>query len=639
MNRTKEALIQQHEIKKRKARRYRFSFTSSSQASTAFIYVGIAALFFVLPFVLPDVAKNIWKTRLTTAVLNQELSNEVYSGQFRLSPYIGDTRPHSDATFWGIYIIKSAGLKLRNEARAQDYIQKPDQRFNNNTKDIYQGIVILKSLGQLSLDDPNSKKHVDSLYSALLALNEQYSGFRPGVDFSSTVEATYYAFEAIQELGRFDTFRQRPEFDSAIGFVASMKDPNTKGFRNTAGNNATLLSTWHATQVLARKSPKDSELVAGAFAGVERFVISAQARDGGFLDRPIENAAEGYTARSTSASTSQALYILSTLKKLGLISFGLTDVTGAVYFDGISYLRATLSWKYGIVRSYPGQGTDLEAAYNFVRLVDAYPSISYGIPRALEFSLLGCGILLLVAAVITYVRPQLTKVAISELLRVVKVSAGFLFVGAVVLSVAPNFAVVVYLAYAVYLVIQYYEVSLTDNTDGLMVLTAAGHNIAFFAVYFFFITVAPATFANLKVFYLLGLIEIIGFFGITLVACYNDAANRLSFYVSAAFLGWIGNTVLFYSFLYGRGDMDVVYRLLVIHGHFPLVFVVLPLVTLVAAFGLSAYAAYAFFERKDREEVGDRKERKQKKKKEKAENKEKTEKKADDNASAEGNVD
>eukprot|EP01089_Gocevia_fonbrunei_P006020 TRINITY_DN1653_c0_g5_i1.p1 TRINITY_DN1653_c0_g5~~TRINITY_DN1653_c0_g5_i1.p1 ORF type:complete len:627 (+),score=156.48 TRINITY_DN1653_c0_g5_i1:147-2027(+) len=613
-NRTKEALIAQYDIKKRKGLK-RFSLASSTESSTAFLLIGIAIVLLVVPFILPDLTKGFWQSRITGAVLKQELSNDVYSGQFKLSPFSGDTKPNSDATFWGVYITKNAGLKLQNEASAQTYIQqKHEGLFNNNTKEIYQGIVTLKSLGLLTLDEqsPISKQIVDKYYATLLALNEKYSGFLPAADFSSTVEATYYAFEAIQELGRFEDFRARAEFDSAIGFVVSMKDAETKGFRNTASNNATIATTYQAVQVLKHK---ESELVSGALAGVEKFVQSTQVKDGGFLDVPVESVEELYTSVSTSATTSQALYILHTLKKLGLITLGLTDVNGVMYFDGVSYLKSTLNYKYGIVRSFPGQGTDLEGAYHFQRLVKDFP-VSYGTPRIVEFSFVGLALYLIVYAIFVYARSQLRRQTLKEVGSVIRTVTFFVVLGAIALVVYPAAAIVVYLAFVAYVAVKYYEISLTDNTDGMMIVTAVCHTATFLAAYAVFVVLSPVSFANVRVFYIVTGVEIVAFFGVTLVAVYTAEVNRISFYVSAGFLGWVANVVLFYSFLYGRGDFDIAFRLLFIHGHFPIVFVVLPIITLFAAYGMSAYAAYLFFERKDSEDrAADKKKAKSEQKK------------------------
>jgi len=67
-----------------------------------------------------------------------------------------------------------------------------------------------------------------------------------------------------------DQFKKTEEFNSAVHFVASMKDTTSGGFRDATGENATLLATWHAIHVLAEKDAKTSELVSKAYDGVDR---------------------------------------------------------------------------------------------------------------------------------------------------------------------------------------------------------------------------------------------------------------------------------------------------------------------------------------------------------------------------------
>lgn len=71
-------------------------------------------------------------------------------------------------------------------------------------------------------------------------------------------------------------FKQTEEFNSAVHFVASMKDTTTGGFRDATGENATLLATWHAIHVLAEKDAKNSELVSKAYEGVDRCALACQ---------------------------------------------------------------------------------------------------------------------------------------------------------------------------------------------------------------------------------------------------------------------------------------------------------------------------------------------------------------------------
>jgi len=58
----------------------------------------------------------------------------------------------------------------------------------------------------------------------------------------------------------------------------------------------------------------------------------------------------------------------------------------------------------------------------------------------------------------------------------------------------------------------------------------------------------------------------------------------------------MANTVLCFAFLYGRGELSIVFRLIVAHGHFPAIFVLLPLVSLVFAYAFSAAGSVAYLQ-------------------------------------------
>jgi len=172
----------------------------------------------------------------------------------------------------------------------------------------------------------------------------------------------------------------------------------------------------------------------------------------------------------------------------------------------------------------------------------------------------------------------------------------FLALGAVALQVCPSAATLVYLAFAVHLVVQFYEVVSTDSTDGLLSLVASANAFCCVGLVFVFTYISPLVFANVRVFYVLAALGALATFVVTLTSCYMSGVKTVRFYVSASYLAWIANTVLCYAFLYGRGELSIVFRLIVAHGHFPAIFVLLPLVSLVFAYAFSAAGSVAYLQ-------------------------------------------
>eukprot|EP01090_Pellita_catalonica_P013164 TRINITY_DN3056_c0_g1_i1.p1 TRINITY_DN3056_c0_g1~~TRINITY_DN3056_c0_g1_i1.p1 ORF type:complete len:637 (+),score=104.06 TRINITY_DN3056_c0_g1_i1:59-1969(+) len=592
--RTKEELRKKFEIKTYgEILQFSLKKVPSGRAITRiFTFVLVAVALFIVPVIMPDVGKGLYRNKVVSAIRDFELKNDVTPGQFKRTIHSGDTTPSYDATFMAISILSDAGFSLGDKDSSRTYVlQKHHAQFNNNTKEIYQGIVLMKSLGLLNGDKADQAKQ--NYYDLLLSLTERHAAFRINSDYSASVDATYFAFEAIKELGKMEDFKTREEFNSAIHFVRSAKHPESKGFRNTGGvggGNATLLATWYAIQVLMTQDVSLPS-VADAFEGVENFVYSCQAKDGGFLNSPVDSHDDLYYRKSTSAATSQAVFVLSALAEKGLISLAVTSSTSGLYYAAVSYLRACLSLTNGVVSEYPSTETDLDGTFYFLKLINSYNSFTYGTPRGLQLLSVGLGGLFLVAAVYAFVRDQLPLGAFRPLLGIFKNSAFFLAAGAITLRWCPQCAVITYTVFAVYLGMLFFN-SFGRDAETMIQLVVA-HNVCFVGMVFVFLTVSPVIFANLQVFYAITLWGTASAFTISAVGCYFIGnIRRVKFFATCGLLAWIGNTVLFYSFLYGRGEIEVIYRMVVIHGHFPLVFFVLPLASLVATYGLSAYGAY-----------------------------------------------
>lgn len=599
MRRTKESLLAQQAAKQEKGV-HSFSFVKFPNAQTlrvSTLFLVLALACFALPVFLPDLGKELYRQKAVQSVSQFELTNEVFKGQFKGSVHSGDTRPNKDATFMAVSILTSTpGGRVKNEDKTHHALSQLEAKdFNKNTQDIFQGIAQLKGLGLLK-GGSVSQQYTDKYFNLLLSLTERHSAFRLNTLRSASVSATYYAFQAIKELGKMDQFKKTEEFNSAVHFVASMKDTTTGGFRDATGENATLLATWHAIHVLSEKDTK-SEVVVKAYEGVDKFVFHCQAKDGGFLNAPVENVQELYFSHNNMSTTSQALYVLEFLAATNKVQYSFTDPAAVAYFDAINYLRACLSLRHGVLGSYPSEETDLQATYYFLQLVNDFPGIVYGIPRSLQIFIAGLGVLFFLASVYYFYSPRIPSGgAAAELASELKTTAVFLALGAVVLQLWPSGAVLVYLAFAVHLAVQFYEVVSTDTTDGLLSLIASANVFCSVGLIFMFTYVSPLVFANVRVFYVLAAWNAVTTFAVTLTSCYMSGVKKIRFFVNASYLAWITNTVLCYAFLYGRGELAIVYRLIVVHGHFPAIFVLLPIVSLVLSFAVSAAAGVGYFQ-------------------------------------------
>jgi len=78
-----------------------------------------------------------------------------------------------------------------------------------------------------------AKKYANKFYNHLLALSEANAGFRVNSLHASSISATFYAFQAIETLGKLDEFRKKQSgtYSAALNFVQATQDNETKGFK------------------------------------------------------------------------------------------------------------------------------------------------------------------------------------------------------------------------------------------------------------------------------------------------------------------------------------------------------------------------------------------------------------------------
>eukprot|EP00005_Dracoamoeba_jomungandri_P012613 CAMPEP_0174263602 /NCGR_PEP_ID=MMETSP0439-20130205/19298_1 /TAXON_ID=0 /ORGANISM="Stereomyxa ramosa, Strain Chinc5" /LENGTH=646 /DNA_ID=CAMNT_0015349027 /DNA_START=57 /DNA_END=1997 /DNA_ORIENTATION=+ len=600
--RSKSFLIKQQKAlqakqAKKEGKTYReidFSFSQFPDGSTfqlVILLVVLGLAMFVVPMVIPDLGSGYFKSKAVSSALKFAITNSVHKGTYKTSTSSGVAQPDQEATFMAVSILtKNKGNSLPEEETTRDYVNQLEETdFNRNTKEIYQGIVQLKGLG--ILDDPSIfQQYSNKYYNHLLQLTERHSAFRLNALRSASVSATFYAFQAIKELGKMELFKKTEEFGAAIHFVASMKDTESGGFREVTGVNATVEATYHAVRILA-ENEGETETIARAFADVPRFLFNCQVKDGGFLNQP-GSTEDLYFKHSPVHTTCQALYVLEFFVRTGKLSLSVTDAPFSHHYNAINYLRiAVHSLNHGVLGEYPSDESSLKAAFYFLELVNDFPSITYGIPRELQNALVGIGCFLIFYAIFVFYSPQVEGRTYT-LRKEVKIVFVLLVLSGLCLRIVPQLAVLAYLALAMHIAVKFYEAVNTDHTgDGLMVMIALAQAFCYLGMAVGFTYMSPLVFSNIQVYYILGVWQVIVTFFITIVACYMTEIKKVFFFINTGYVAWALNTILFYSYLYGKGEFDNAYRLIVVHGHFPGIFVFLPFLTLGLTYCVSAAAA------------------------------------------------
>jgi len=553
MSRTKEALLASHGLNRNTKKssegksKVKFSPFEGAVDPRSLLLVAAGLFLIIFPFFLPDLGRSFTTSRIYNYVQNQELVNDVYPGQFRLSGSAGDTRPNANANFYATSILKSAGLSLKNataaEALANRYFQ--GDQFGASLREIYQNIVYAKSLGRFQDGNAASKK----IYERVLRLGEKSSGFRLTEEFTPSVEATFYGFESIYELGRFSDFQSKKEstYNSACNFVASAQNEDG-GFRNKGLTNSTLDATYFALLVLNRCNSTTNV----DFAKAERFIVSNQLRSGAFSEYILDNSFDSTT------STPQGLYsntnnnnVLTTIKaaySLLLLEtkFAISrsrSLFGSSIDDSISYLNNL----FGSSDRKISTANRLEEYYHYNRILSQFGgSISYGIFKQSYTLVFYLGLYLVTLAGFFFVRAKLPESAqLAEFSRLLYISSLFL-IPISILSILNVFSFVQFitlLAYSFFFGLLIFEYIENDTTDGLIFLLGF-LNFFFFSGTLIFINLnfIPEMFSNpslsSRVFLILPLFQGLVSAGVAAVTAYTTRISKMNVYYKGSVVGW-----------------------------------------------------------------------------------------------------
>jgi len=548
--RTKEALLAAHgkSTQKKGESRSRVKFSpfegSVDVRSIALLAAGLFLI--VFPFFLPDLGRSFTTSRIYNYVQNQELVNDVYPGQFRLSGNAGDTRPNSNANFYAASILKTAGLKLKNSTAAEALVNRyfKNDQFGNSLREIYQNLGYAKSLGLFQEGNAAGKK----IYERILRLGEKSSGFRLTEEYTPSVEATFYGFESIYELGRFSDFQSKKEstYNSACSFVASAQNEDG-GFRNKGLLNSTLDATYFALLVLNRCNNTYNV----DFAKAESFIASTQLRSGAFselVDNTFDSAQQqqGQFAANTNnnnvLSTIKAAYSLLLLEARFGISRSRT-LFGSAIDDSLSYI----SNLFGSSDRKISTANRLEEFYYYNRVLSQFgSSISYGIFRQSYTLIFYLGLYLVTLAGFFFVRAKIPESPqLAEFSRLLYLSSLFL-IPISILSILNIFSFVQFLtllAYSFFFGLLIFEYIENDSTDGLIFLLGF-LNFFFFSGTLIFLNLnfLPEMFSNpslsSRVFLILPLFQGLVSAGVAAVTAYSTRISKMSIFYRGSVVGW-----------------------------------------------------------------------------------------------------
>eukprot|EP01104_Vermistella_antarctica_P017837 TRINITY_DN6412_c0_g2_i1.p1 TRINITY_DN6412_c0_g2~~TRINITY_DN6412_c0_g2_i1.p1 ORF type:complete len:580 (+),score=144.11 TRINITY_DN6412_c0_g2_i1:231-1970(+) len=505
----------------------------------------------------------------TTAVSSIQwfaLNDPVNIGSYSNTPRLGDTNPSLAATFYSVSALGKDALTNKNDTikYAEKYARSG--KANGIAEDMYQLSSLLFALDLLTddlrttfLDDVNNLRHEDG-------------GFRTD---SSTEEpslsGTYHAFKTLDLLtvaSSNDHFTpdQKKEM---FAYVSGMQRKEDGGFAEKAGANSTVTATYQALDMLESLDSVDVDAIV-------KYIISTQAADGGHSDIALD-VDDRHRHVSSVAITGKAL----------AVTFRVAPDNKDLVSRASTYIAASVA-SYGIRTTSESTMADIEAThFAFPLLMKMAPADIHvrGVLFALAIVLGSCGALM-------WYRDQLGKVLGPRVQRQVFISLALLVAGGVAVQFYTTIAVVVYLFLGIYFTISFYQ--LTENdTDDEMLLVAMINSFLSVGIVVWLEARNHSLFAQLTIFQVLVVWSSLSSVVTVLGSSFLVQKNSLVFYVNAAFLTWLMNTIFLAIFVYVKSEITVVMRLVQLKGLFPSICVAYPFATL-ALILLSSCVAFSF---------------------------------------------
>jgi len=176
-------------------------------------------------------------------------------------------------------------------------------------------------------------------------------------------------------------------------------------------------------------------------------------------------------------------------------------------------------------------------------------------------------------------KDQLPEQTVDQISRQALRVLFFLVAGSFALRFLPSLAILVYLLFAVYLAVESYELFRTNYNLDLLYVAFAISGVFLLPIWGL-VHWAPFVTSQLSFFFVsVGWLALSTFVG-TLGALNFKVKSGLLSTLNAAFQSWAINFAVQYSFLYGRGDMDLIYRVFSAQHQFPIGFILLPFLSL-----------------------------------------------------------
>jgi hypothetical protein len=564
-----------------------FLLTNVKLKPNTLILLGVGAFFLLLSVIQPSIFSSSYYSAAVQSGKLFEVNNYAQAGRFRNTPHIGGSSVDLESTFYGVHVLSHHDpIELSNPNKTQEYVFSHKDSFSRDSRIFYQSIHTLNKLHTPLSEDQKTK-----YYETILSLQENESGFRITRGDVASISGTYYAFQLIKELGKFDQFSSTTDFQAALNFVVSLKDSQSHGFKDRVKEEPTLQATWFATKILSTISNQhkndQAQVLRKAVEGLDTFVLQCQTQDGGFVDRPRKTVDQIYYGASNTANTAKALYVLEFSYFVN--QYRSVDGYFSPYSRALNYLRSSIS--FSGVRNELGGRVDLETTYYFFELIDSFPSVSYGVPVEYSSLMVTIGFILLLVSVFPLYKhlsptPEATQRMYSEGLTALV----FLVLSYVVMKTLPSLTVLVYLAFAFYLSLEMYKLQYhKDMTEDLFLVALINSTIYLGAV-FGMVYVAPYIFSHVTFFSVLVGIGAVST-AITTIGAPYFIPTKLEVMLIVAFQAWVFNVVGQYVYLYGRGDFSLIFRVIKSSGQIPVVFVLVPFALLVVTFYITTIAS------------------------------------------------
>ena len=354
------------------------------------------------------------------------------------------------------------------------------------------------------------------------------------------------------------------------------------------GRNASISATYFATRALLFDSSNQD--TTREMADIATFIYEHQMLNGAFS----EYADDYEFAQPNTQNTLEALYTLYSLAREGIEDDSVFSEWNTVVNKASAYIRSALRGSRGLRSSLSQSTIDLRSNFLFNQLVEDFPQFNYGTIPEIKNIILGISFLIALYGVFQFYKEQIEdQRSLSYYLHSLRNILVFSILSLLSFYFLTSFSILFYLFLFTYIGTRFYSAlqseSNTNASDFLTppLLTAFIHLLLLILLNS---STAGTCFTTFYFYYIFTAWSVVSAFFSSYLMSSMTQNRKVSLYLSSALIGWVFSIITTLLFLTASPSWPTALELIQINGQYPLLFVVLPFISLCLSYPASLIA-------------------------------------------------